>query len=109
MDSHGPVLRIFEVRAKPGCAGKLLENFATTSAEVVRNEPGNEGYFFGRCLEGDEDTVLFVSAWKDLAAVKARFGEAWKEAYMPEGYEDLIEACSLRHFDMSGGWHVSDR
>ena len=108
MDSHGPVLRVFEARAKPGCAEKLLESFATTSAEVVRREPGNKGYFFGRGLEGDENTVLFVSAWKDLAAVKERFGKAWQEAYLPEGYEDLIDACSVRHFDMRKGWHVSD-
>lgn len=109
MDSHGPVLRVFEARAKPGCAGKLLENFATTSAEVVRSEPGNGGYFFGRCVQGDENTVLFVSAWKDLAAVKARFGDAWQEAHMPEGYEELIDACSVRHFDMRRGWHVRNR
>jgi len=25
---------------------------------------------------------------------------------MPDGYEDLIEACSVRHFDVNGGWHV---
>ena len=35
MTEGGPVLRIFEVRTKPGCADALLENFATTSAKVV--------------------------------------------------------------------------
>ena len=108
MKNGGPVLRIFEARAKPGCAGRLLENFASTSAAVVTGEPGNRGYFFGRATEGNGDVVLFVSMWKDLDAVKARFGDDWQVSYMPEGYEDLIEDCAVRHFDMDGGWHPND-
>ena len=108
MHEDGPILRIFEVRTKPGCRDRLLENFASTSAAVVRGEPGNRGYFFGRCVQGGEDVVLFVSVWENLAAVKARFGDAWQESFMPPGYEDLIETHSIRHFDMQSGWHVDD-
>ena len=107
MDTEGPILRVFEVRAKPGCAGRLLENFATTSAKVVRNEPGNSGYFFGRTVAGDdENTVIFVSVWKDMAAVRSRFGSDWQSSYMPDGYDELIDECSVRHVCASGGWHV---
>ncbi len=108
MKHAGPLLRIFEVRTKPGCAPKLLENFATTSAGVVDGKPGNLGYYFGRCADGEADSVMFVSVWASLEAVKARFGEDWQSSYMPQGYEDLIEQCSVRHFDMSAGWHVGD-
>lgn len=108
MENGGPLLRIFEVRTKPGCAAKLLENFATTSAEVVRDEPGNVGYFFGHCVEGGEDTVMFVSLWESLDAVKARFGDDWHVSYMPPGYQDLIDECSVRHFDMAGRWNVGN-
>lgn len=52
MDPDGPVLRVFEAHTKPGCADKLLQNLATTSAEVVRSKPGNRGYIFGRCVHG---------------------------------------------------------
>ncbi|MEM7189344.1 MAG: antibiotic biosynthesis monooxygenase [Pseudomonadota bacterium] len=106
MDTNGPVLRVFEVRTKPGCADQLLQNFATTSADVVRGHAGNKGYFFGRSDRRDDSTVLFVSVWESLDAVKARFGDDWQVSYMPDGYEDLIEECGVRHFDMSGGWHV---
>lgn len=106
MSGNGPLLRVFEVRTKEGCAETLLKNFATTSAGVVQGKPGNQGYFFGRCVEGGENTVMFVSVWKDLDAVKARFGDDWQVSYMPEGYEDLIEDCFVRHFDMSEGWSV---
>ena len=102
----GPVLRLFEVRAKPGCAAELLEKFATTSAHVVRGEPGNEGYFFGREITTEAETVLFASMWRDLDAVKARFGDDWQVSFLPEGYEALIETCSVRHVDLSDGWHL---
>ncbi len=108
MEHAGPLLRVFEVRAKPDCASRLLENFATTSARVVQGKPGNQGYCFGRCVQGDEDTVMFVSVWEDLDVVKAHFGDDWQSSYIPPGYEDLIAECSVRHFDMSSGWHVQD-
>lgn len=49
-----------------------------------------------------------VSLWNDLEAVKARFGDDWQVSYLPDGYEDLIEDCFIRHFDMSAGWQVQD-
>ena len=106
MAKGGPVLRIFEVQVKDGCAADLLENFATTSADVVKGHPGHQGYFFGQCVQGDENMVMFVSVWDDLEAVKHRFGDDWQVSYLPEGYEDLIETCSIRHVDVSAGWHV---
>ena len=106
MKSEGPVLRIFEVHTKEGCAETLLQNFATTSADVVHGRPGNQGYFFGRCVHVGENVVMFVSVWENLDAVKARFGDDWQVSYMPDGYEDLIDECFVRHFDMSSGWHV---
>ena len=102
----GPILRLFEVRAKSGCAAELLARFATTSAQVVRGEPGSEGYFFGREITAEEETVLFASVWRDLDAVKARFGDDWRVSFLPEGYEALIETCSVRHVDLSDGWHL---
>ena len=103
----GPILRLFEVTAKPGCSAELLEEFATTSALVVQGEPGNEGYFFGRGIEVEEETVLFASVWRDLDAVRARFGDDWRTSFLPEGYDALIETCSVRHVDLSNGWHVA--
>ena len=105
-DVKGPVLRLFEVQVKPGCADTLLAKFAPTSADVVQGEPGNTGYFFGAEIESDGETVIFASIWRDLAAVKDRFGADWQVSFLPPGYEDLIDTCSVRHIDLSTGWHV---
>ena len=106
MSRQGPILRVFEVKTKSGCGDTLLSKFETTSSKVVRNEPGNRGYFFGRCIQGDNNVVLFVSIWEDLDAVKSRFGKDWQESYLPDGYADLIETCTIRHFDMGSGWQI---
>ena len=102
----GPILRLFQVQTKPGRAKELIEKFAVTSADVVRGEPGNQGYFFGEGVASDEDYVVFASVWQDLSAVKARFGEAWQTSFLPPGYDALIDECSVRHIDLSAGWKV---
>lgn len=104
----GPILRYFEARAKPGKAETLRERFLSVSADVVRDQPGNRGYFLGRSVVDDTDVVVFASVWADLDAVKARFGEAWRSSYMPEGYDALIAECLVRHIDLGAGWHVRD-
>ena len=76
----GSILRVFEARAKPGCADLLVKKFATTSGDVVRNQPGNLGHFFGKSVSDEDDVFLFVSVWRDLNAVKSRFGDDWKSS-----------------------------
>ena len=68
-NNRGPILRLFEVRVKKGCVDTLVQNFATTSADVVRSEPGNRGYFFGQEMSVNEEKVVFASVWRDLDAV----------------------------------------
>ena len=105
--NSGMIMRLFQVVAKSGKAPELLRKFATTSADVVQHEPGNKGYFFGQGIAVDESVLVFASFWKDLDAIKQRFGDEWQESFLPEGYEDLIQECSLQHIDVSSGWFVS--
>ena len=84
----GPIMRLFQVKIKEGHTDALLRQFATTSADVVRHEAGNEGYFFGKGVAVDEDRLIFASFWKDLESVTQRFGDTWESPYLPEGYED---------------------
>ena len=104
--TNGPILRLFEVNAKDGCLELLLQKFATTSAAVVANRPGNVGYFFGKILQSSDDVVMFASVWDDIQAIQDRFGADWQSSFLPDGYDDLIETCSVRHFDLQSGWHI---
>ena len=82
---RGSILRVFEARAKPGCADSLAKKFATTSVDVVRNQPGNQGHFFGKSVSDEDDVFLFVSVWRDLNAVKTRFGDDWESSFLRPG------------------------
>ncbi|MEM1433071.1 MAG: antibiotic biosynthesis monooxygenase [Pseudomonadota bacterium] len=105
MSAAGPILRLFEVRVREGYDKELLGKFASTSAAVVRDEPGNLGYFLRKVVLSDDGVVVFASLWADLNAIQERFGENWQSPYLPPGYERLIDECSVRHIDVSSGWH----
>ena len=102
MKFNNAILRIFEVRAKPGRAGELRQKLSDTSVAVVDGMPGNLGYFFGGDLAEDSHDLVFISVWQDLASIQARFGDAWQQSFLPEGYENLIDTCSIRHVEFSG-------
>ena len=100
MDLDHCILRIFDVRAKPGQVENLRKKLSHTSVDVVDGKPGNLGYFFGQALSASGDDLVFVSIWKDLDAVKSRFGDEWQESFLPEGYEEIIDSCSIRHVEV---------
>ena len=104
----GSILRVFEARAKPGCADSLAKKLATTSVDVVRNQPGNQGHFFGKSVTGEDDDFVFVSVWRDLNAVKTRFGDDLESSFLPLGYSELIEECSINHFALRTDWQSGE-
>ena len=96
------VLRVFDVRAKPGRVAELREKLASTSIDVVRGEPGNAGHYFGHLHASAGDELVFISIWSSLDAVRGRFGETWEASFLPPGYEALIEECSIKHYVVTG-------
>ncbi len=102
----GTILRLFTVRVKEGRSDELLAKFATTSADVVQHEPGNAGYFYGKGIAKDEDTVIFASLWQNIGAVQDRFGTSWQESFLPPGYDELIDTCTICHIDVGTGWNI---
>ena len=102
MQLNNSILRIFDVRAKPGKAAILKKKLSDTSVSVVKGKPGNLGYFFGESVSSDENDLVFISVWDSLESVKARFGDDWEKSYLPEGYEELIDHCSIRHVQFDG-------
>lgn len=96
------IFRVFEVRAKPGNAAELKQKLSDTSVSVVSGKPGNLGYFFGENLSSDENDLVFISVWRDLESVKSLFGDDWQESFLPEGYDEMIDSCSIRHIEVEG-------
>ena len=102
MDFKKNILRVFEVCAIPGEAENLVQKLAETSVTVVKDKPGNMGYFFGKQLYSDDLDFVFISVWKDMESVKSHFGADWQHSFLPEGYEEIIESCSVKHIEFDG-------
>ena len=102
MKFNRSILRVFEVRAKPGQAEHLKQKLSDTSVSVVDGHPGNLGYCFGENISFDGNDLVFISVWKDLESIKSRFGEGWEASFLPEGYEENIESCSIKHIEFDG-------
>ena len=96
------ILRVFEVRARPGMAEILKQKLSATSVSVVDGIPGNLGYFYGEDLSSGENDLVFISIWKDLESVKNLFGENWEQSFLPPGYDEIIESCSIKHIEFDG-------
>ena len=94
----GNVLRVFEVKAKIGCEKVLKDKLSTTSIDVVRDKPGNKGFYVGEGIDKDDRILVFTSIWEDIDSIKRNFGADWKSAYLPPGYKALIDTCSIKHF-----------
>ena len=102
MELSKSILRVFEVRPKPGQVGVLKQKLSDTSVSVVKGKPGNIGHFFGENISSDGNVLVFISVWKDLKSIKSLFGENWEEPYLPEGYDKIIESCSINHIEFDG-------
>ena len=104
MKINSSVLRIFNVRARAGSADALKRKLADTSVSVVSGKPGNSGYLFGEQLSSDGNDLVFISVWEDLESIRAHFGVDWEQSFLPDGYEALIETCSLQHVEVDGNY-----
>ncbi|MEM7206643.1 MAG: antibiotic biosynthesis monooxygenase [Pseudomonadota bacterium] len=102
MHLKNSILRVFDVRAKAGKVELLKQKLSDTSVSVVKGKPGNLGYFFGENLTSDENDLVFISVWQNLEYVKSHFGEDWEKSFLPDGYEELIESCSIKHVKFDG-------
>ena len=97
-----PIIRVFRARARPGCESALADKLATSSVEVVRDQPGFLGYLFAGPANDRDHEFIFATIWADSDAVKARFGEQWRVSMLPPGYAELIEECSVDHYHLTG-------
>lgn len=96
-----PILRIFRACANRGCEQALAGKLATTSAPLVRNQSGVLGFLAsGPANDADRDFVC-ATIWRDADALKAFFGQKWRESLLPPGYAELIEVCSVEHYHLT--------
>ena len=103
-----PLLRLFKARARLGCEAALAKMLATTSAQLVRNQPGMLSFLAaGPANDVDRDFV-FVTIWRDADVLKAFFGQDWRVSLLPPGYSELIDECSVDHYHLTEQFLASE-
>jgi quinol monooxygenase YgiN len=100
-NSSRPIARVFRATAAPGCRNELLEKFHSSSATLVNSKVGCLKYRILEPVDASASEVVFESIWRDLDAIKAAFGDARQQSYLPEGYSALMTAYSVHHFLVS--------
>ncbi len=91
------ILRIFRARARPGCASELERVVRERGVPNIARREGLLSLFLGRPDDGDDRDLVLVSVWRDVEALRAFKGDAWKEArLLPEEIE-LSESASVSH------------
>jgi hypothetical protein len=92
---------LFKARARPNCESALAEKLATSSVQVVRGEPGFLGFVSAGPANDADRVFVFATMWRDVDAIKARFGRYWRDSFLPPGYAELIEECSVEHYHLT--------
>jgi hypothetical protein len=96
-----PVMRVFKARAVAGKEAELAEKLATTSVGVVSGKAGFVGHLAGQPAETTGSDFVFITLWKDFSALKAVFGDRWRESFLPPGYAEIIEQHSIEHYELA--------
>ena len=96
-----PIVRVFRARAHAGKEGALARKLATTSAALVRGQTALVAYLAGAPGPGAPRDFTFITIWRDFQGMKELFGEDWKVSLLPPGYGELIESCSVEHYEMT--------
>ena len=91
------VIRIFRVRARPGCASELERVVRERGVPNITRREGLVSLLVGRPDDGDERDLMLVSVWRDLEALRAFKGDAWREARLLPEELGLSESASVSH------------
>ena len=98
-----PIIRVFRARAVAGKEAELAKKLATTSVGVVSGKAGFVGHLAGQPAETTGRDFVFITMWKDFAALKAVFGDGWRESFLPPGYAEIIDQHSIEHYELTAG------
>jgi hypothetical protein len=103
--NSGPILNLVQIKSKTGGADALRRVLAYDSAETARDTRGYEGHFLGPDVE-DGTLLLWASVQSGPTDQPLLSPSAWQRAYLPKGYEALVDTCTVHQVDLSDGWYV---
>ncbi len=97
---HYMIIRIFQVKTKPGKEKAFGKFFRETAIPLMRNTPGIVSVLPGAPHAGTQREFSFVMVWKDLASLKAFVGEDYQSPHIDPAEAELVESRTIKHYEL---------
>ena len=92
------IVRIFEADIVPGAEAEFVAALRDDIA-LARSQPGVLSLRWGRRQEDGRTSVIVVSEWQDLDAVRAWLGPGYLEPRYAPGEAALVIEGHVRHYE----------
>lgn len=95
-------MRISEAAVRPGMVEELREVIVTAVTEFPRRYDG----LLSHEVISDATTLLYLSRWRDEAALAAYAGPGWRDqpVMLPDEERYLTQPLRIRHFTVDSTW-----
>ncbi|NNE53675.1 MAG: hypothetical protein HKN30_14890 [Sulfitobacter sp.] len=94
------IMRVFQVTTRPGKEEEFAAFFHGTAIPLMQNTPGMHMVLPGAPRPESPRDFSFVMVWESLDALKAFAGEDYTQPHIDPTEEALVEARSIKHYDL---------
>ena len=93
------IIRIFTAQIHENLKDEFEEKLSSISIPFVEAHKGVIDIKVGRPLDSSTHEFLMISRWENLEDLKRGFGQTWQDPKIPEGMEQYIHTCEVKHFE----------
>ena len=94
------IMRIFQITTRPGKEKEFGEFFQETAIPLIQNTKGIVSVLPGAPRPESPREFSFVMVWENLEALKAFVGEDYASPHIDPAEAELVEARSIKHYDL---------
>ena len=91
------IMRIFQVRIRPGKEEEFSKFFYETAIPLMKGTDGIVEVLPG-APHDDPREFSFVMVWRDLDALKAFVGEDYNSPHIDPAEAELVESRTIKHY-----------
>lgn len=94
------IMRIFQVKTRPGKEGEFSKFFHETAIPLMRKTEGIVSVLPGAPRSDSPREFSFVMIWKDLSSLKRFAGEDYHNPHIDPAEAELVESRTIKHYEL---------
>ncbi|MDF0595082.1 antibiotic biosynthesis monooxygenase family protein [Psychromarinibacter halotolerans] len=94
------IMRIFQVRTRPGKEAEFATFFHETAIPLMKGTDGIVEVLPGAPHPDTPREFCFVMVWRDLDALKAFVGKDYASPHIDPAEAELVEERTIRHYEL---------